>query len=148
MPPTTPPAIGPAADFGCDLAMLCVSELLLAPILEHCVDAQALQDGLIRVHVSSAAQTGHVGFALGSQDRHLRKSPRVSPVRPAVVSQRKGEQSRAYREPRNPYSPSSSHQGQRVEQVAELASQKYLISGRSCGGRKGGSSASVSGAAL
>ena len=82
----TPPAIGPAADFGCVLITFAVSGLLLAPILVHCVHAQALQEGLIRVHVSSAAQGGHVGFAFGSQFKHLRKSPRDSPLRPVAVS--------------------------------------------------------------
>lgn len=81
IPPMTPPAIGPAADLcGVDLVTFAESELLLAPILVHCVEAQALQEGLINVHVSSAAHTGHRGFALGSHCTHLRNRPRVVPV--------------------------------------------------------------------
>ena len=87
IPPITPPAIGPAADLcGVDFVTFPVPELLLAPILVHCVEAQALQEGLINVHVSSEAQPGHLGFAFGSHCKHLRKRPRVVPVTSTMIS--------------------------------------------------------------
>ena len=48
----------------------------MAPIAVHCVEAQALHEGLINVQVSFALHVGHEGLSFGSQLRHLRKSPR------------------------------------------------------------------------
>lgn len=59
MPPMTPPAMGPAADLRC--IGLGAGAGLLAPIAVHCVEAQALQDGLIYAQVSFAPHVGQSG---------------------------------------------------------------------------------------
>lgn len=74
IPPTTPPAIGPADDLRGE--GLGDGAFALAPMAVHCVEAQAVQEGLINVQVSLALHVGHDGFSFGSQFRHLRKRPR------------------------------------------------------------------------